>query len=363
MIDLQFDITPIETLEKTARVVVQGAIDASSVVAFESKLKQLQQDGYTHFVLDMAGIKYVNSTGLGSLVSTADNLEKVGGGLALIKVHPKVEVVFDMLGLNSFFKIFESEEKAIQFLSGEEEEEAPEQANAQAPLYSRPQVSQQSPALEPASETRDQPAPARASAGTTPSVSRQQTNTFQALPPTPPVHAGVQKFIPPTPEAPRLITCPHCGAQFKVSQLGRYKCLSCGTPFVVDPTFGVELAPATSQLTLSFTSECKEGLSAFLWTMVLRSGYAENDFHAIQKGLDEAMHFLLYSVYEGNVFESFALAFLPARRNLQMKMIAYGAPIEGDLSQLMPELSRVMTRLEVQPHPRGGSVITLHYKK
>jgi anti-anti-sigma factor len=96
--DLRFDITPIDALANTARVVVEGAIDATTVISFESQLKQLQEDGYTNFVLDMQGIKYVNSTGLGSLVATADNLEKVGGGLALIRVHPKVKVVFDMRG-------------------------------------------------------------------------------------------------------------------------------------------------------------------------------------------------------------------------------------------------------------------------
>ena len=116
MTDLRFDITPIDALANTARVVVEGAIDATTVISFESQLKQLQEDGYTNFVLDMQGIKYVNSTGLGSLVATADNLEKVGGGLALIRVHPKVKVVFDMLGLNSFFRIFTNEDEAVNFL-------------------------------------------------------------------------------------------------------------------------------------------------------------------------------------------------------------------------------------------------------
>src|SRR5690606_26990871 len=123
----------IDALANTARVVVEGAIDATTVISFESQLKQLQEDGYTNFVLDMQGIKYVNSTGLGSLVATADNLEKVGGGLALIRVHPKVKVVFDMLGLNSFFRIFTNEDEAVNFLgSSKGDGGAPAQQPAQA---------------------------------------------------------------------------------------------------------------------------------------------------------------------------------------------------------------------------------------
>ncbi|MCZ7605456.1 MAG: STAS domain-containing protein [Planctomycetota bacterium] len=137
MTDLRFDITPIDALANTARVVVEGAIDATTVISFESQLKQLQEDGYTNFVLDMQGIKYVNSTGLGSLVATADNLEKVGGGLALIRVHPKVKVVFDMLGLNSFFRIFTNEDEAVNFLAsskgGEAVAAAPAAPARQAP--------------------------------------------------------------------------------------------------------------------------------------------------------------------------------------------------------------------------------------
>ncbi|MDH5641420.1 MAG: anti-sigma factor antagonist, partial [Nitrospira sp.] len=277
MTDLRFDITPIDTLANTARVVVEGAIDATTVISFESQLKQLQEDGYTNFVLDMQGIKYVNSTGLGSLVATADNLEKVGGGLALIRVHPKVKVVFDMLGLNSFFRIFTNEEEATGFLASRGGDQVAAAAPAPAPAPAAPARAPAPPPPPPAAPA----APPRAPTG--------QYAQAPARPPTGQYAAAgaPQGWVAPTRENPQVVTCPNCSASFKVSQPGRYKCPSCTTAFVVDPRFGVELAPATSQLTLSFTPECREGFALYLGAMVRRAGYAEADYGQLRQGLEQ----------------------------------------------------------------------------
>ncbi|MCF6227571.1 MAG: anti-sigma factor antagonist [Planctomycetes bacterium] len=351
MTDLRFDITPIDTLANTARVVVEGAIDATTVISFESQLKQLQQDGYTNFVLDMQGIKYVNSTGLGSLVATADNLEKVGGGLALIRVHPKVKVVFDMLGLNSFFRIFTNEGEAVDFLStsiGDAAAPAPVAA-APAPVAPAP--------------VAPRPATGQAQRPATGQAQRPATGSFQR-PPTGqvPVAAG-GGYIPPSPGNPQVVACPNCGASFKVSQTGRYKCPSCGTAFVVDPTYGVELAPATSQLTLAFTPECREGFNLYLGSMCRRAGYNEGDFNQLKQGLEQILTGVLQNCYQGRVYESFAVAFLPARRNLQIKFIVAGPTLQGMPNQYFPAAAQIMPDLAMRPHPKGGTVVVMSFRR
>ena len=120
MPDLTFEVKELHNIPKAVLVVMAGAIDATTVISFQTTLENLQLNGITRFVLDMEGIRYVNSTGLGSLVRLADQLESEGGGFALVKIHPKVKVVFDMLGLNAFFKIFNSKEEAEAHFSGGE---------------------------------------------------------------------------------------------------------------------------------------------------------------------------------------------------------------------------------------------------
>ncbi len=385
MTNLRFDITPIDALANTARVVVEGAIDATTVITFESQLKQLQEDGYSNFVLDMQGIKYVNSTGLGSLVATADNLEKVGGGLALIKVHPKVKVVFDMLGLNSFFRIFTNEEEAVNFLAsrggGAVEAAPPPRAAAPAPAPQQPvqrqtsRLTQQPGARPPAPQ---QPAAAPGWGAPQPAAQRPPTGQYQQRPaaqapqpgwggpqrpPTSQAPARPGQWIAPTRENPQVVSCPACGASFKISQVGRYKCPSCTTAFVVDPQHGVELAPATSQLTLSFTPECKDGLAAYLGAMMRRAGYADGEYGQVRQALEQLVDVVLRNAYQNRIYESYAIAFLPARRNLQIKFIVSGPTMNGDPRQFFPAAAQIMPDLAVRPHPKGGSVIVMSYRR
>ncbi len=392
MTDLRFDITPIDALANTARVVVEGAIDATTVISFESQLKQLQEDGYTNFVLDMQGIKYVNSTGLGSLVATADNLEKVGGGLALIRVHPKVKVVFDMLGLNSFFRIFTNEDEAVNFLAtskgGEaaapaapqhapaQQQRAPAQPQQQRqptgqyqqPGYGQPQQQHRQTSVVQQQQQFQQrgatgPVPQRGATGPVP-----QRGTTGPIPQRPPTgqyqqRPGTGQWSPPSRDNPQVVACPNCGASFKVSQTGRYKCPSCATAFVVDPQFGVELAPATSQLTLAFTPECREGFNLYLGAMCRRAGYSEQDYNGLRAGLDQVLQGVLQNCYQGRIYESYAVAFLPARRNLQIKFIVAGPTLQGDPRAYFPQAAQQMPDLAMRPHPKGGTVIVMSFRR
>lgn len=396
MTDLRFDITPIDSLANTARVVVEGAIDATTVISFESQLKQLQEDGYCNFVLDMQGIKYVNSTGLGSLVATADNLEKVGGGLALIKVHPKVKVVFDMLGLNSFFRIFTNEEEAVGFLAsrggGAEAAPAPQAPAAPAPAQrapaqpaappkgqtkpvAAPAPAQRAPAQPAAQPGWGQPAPAQRPPtgqfqqprqpqyGAPQQQPAQRPPTGQFQQPRQPQYGPPPGWVPPSRENPQVVSCPNCGASFKVSQTGRYKCPSCTTAFVVDPQNGVELAPATSQLTLAFTPECKDGFYLYLGAMMRRSGYNEQDNNQMRQAMEQVLMGVLQNCYQGRIYESYAVAFLPARRNLQIKFIVNGPTLQGDPRPYFPMAAQIMPDLAMRPHPKGGTVIVMSLRR
>jgi anti-anti-sigma factor len=386
--DLRFDITPIDALANTARVVVEGAIDATTVISFESQLKQLQEDGYTNFVLDMQGIKYVNSTGLGSLVATADNLEKVGGGLALIRVHPKVKVVFDMLGLNSFFRIFTNEDEAVGFLGSSggggdaatgQHQQAPAQPTGQ---YQQPTTGQyQAPPSGQYQRPAPQPQPQPQYHAPAPQQQYQQQPTGQyaqrhtgamqrpattAAPQAPTGQFGRPpsgNWVAPTRENPQVVACPNCGASFKVSQSGRYKCPSCATAFVVDPNYGVELAPATSQLTLAFTPECREGFNQYLVAMCKRAGYGEQDYHQLRQGLDQVLQGVLQNCYQGRIYESYAVAFLPARRNLQIKFIVAGPTLQGDARGYFPQAAQLMPDISMRPHPKGGTVVVMSFRR
>ncbi|WP_372370079.1 STAS domain-containing protein [Candidatus Uabimicrobium sp. HlEnr_7] len=94
-----------------------GAIDGRTVPSFENKILDFFKQGAKHLVLNFASVTYINSTGMGLLVKLSDTFQTTGGNIRLVSVPEKVIALFDMLGLLSLFKIYDSEHDAITELT------------------------------------------------------------------------------------------------------------------------------------------------------------------------------------------------------------------------------------------------------
>ncbi len=68
-------------------------------------------------IVNMEKVVYIDSSGIGALVSSLSTLKKQGGGLAIINVHGVVKDVFTLTRLHQLFSIFDSEEEAVQSLT------------------------------------------------------------------------------------------------------------------------------------------------------------------------------------------------------------------------------------------------------
>lgn len=229
MADLNFVVEKIPQMDTAALVKINGAIDAKTVVLFQEKLDELQQDGSTKFILDMEGIKYVNSTGLGTLVNVADALETKGGGIALIKIHPKVKVVFDMLGLNAFFKIFSYEEQALKHFQKMAGDTSPAPEPVQPPVEKPVQPPVQAPAPPPPPPPPPAPAPTQKPVAPPPPIT--QTRPMTQAPQQPP-NVLTTKVTPPSePGAPYSLVCAVCKVKLTIPKPGSFKCPRCATFF------------------------------------------------------------------------------------------------------------------------------------
>jgi hypothetical protein len=62
----------------------------------------------------MDSVPYIDSTGVGFLVSSHTSLKSQGGQLKLLKVKPKILEVFKVMSLLSIFELFEDEEAAMK---------------------------------------------------------------------------------------------------------------------------------------------------------------------------------------------------------------------------------------------------------
>jgi anti-sigma B factor antagonist len=75
--------------------------------------KRLTSDGGRFFVLDLSGISYMDSAGLGLLLTVFATIRNQGGDLKLLNVAPRVRELFHTTKLDQVFQIFEDETSAI----------------------------------------------------------------------------------------------------------------------------------------------------------------------------------------------------------------------------------------------------------
>jgi len=89
---------------------LMGGPDAE---AFSETLKTLVHEGCCNVVVSMEKVKWVNSTGLGILISGYTTLKKSGGELKLLKVSDRIENIFIVSKLYTVFESFQDEDEAV----------------------------------------------------------------------------------------------------------------------------------------------------------------------------------------------------------------------------------------------------------
>lgn len=92
--------------ESIATVVsVTGRMDAITAPAFEKALNELIDAGEIRFVIELAGLDYISSAGLRSILAIAKALKVKAGRICFANVAGTVKEVFDISGFGSIFQM------------------------------------------------------------------------------------------------------------------------------------------------------------------------------------------------------------------------------------------------------------------
>ncbi len=84
---------------------------------FHSQVKTLISEGYVDVVLNMSKVNWINSTGLGVLVSGFHTVKKNGGQMKICCVSDRIDNILNVTQLKLVFETFDSEEKALAALA------------------------------------------------------------------------------------------------------------------------------------------------------------------------------------------------------------------------------------------------------
>lgn len=82
-------------------------------VALRGTIRRLLGEGKTKILLNLGGVGYVDSSGIGELVSSFTAVNKEGGTLKLLNLTQKIQDLLAITKLLTVFDVFENEGDAL----------------------------------------------------------------------------------------------------------------------------------------------------------------------------------------------------------------------------------------------------------
>lgn len=92
---------------------VSGEIDVYTAPSLRERLNELVAAGHYDLVVDMEGVEFLDSTGLGVLVGGLKRVRSHDGTLRLVCAQEKILKVFRITGLTKVFPIHPTLEEAL----------------------------------------------------------------------------------------------------------------------------------------------------------------------------------------------------------------------------------------------------------
>jgi len=93
--------------------VLEGRIDTQGAVDLDLALQSAVSEGEHKMILDMADVRYINSSGLRTMADVLTKNKEAGGDLKLVAMNRKVVRVFRIIGFDKFFSIYDKLETAV----------------------------------------------------------------------------------------------------------------------------------------------------------------------------------------------------------------------------------------------------------
>jgi anti-sigma B factor antagonist len=85
----------------------------NEATAFREKISALKQAGTHNLVVNLGGVDYIDSTGLGALVMSATSMRRNGGNMKLLNLNRRNIELLVMTKLATVFEIFNDEQDAV----------------------------------------------------------------------------------------------------------------------------------------------------------------------------------------------------------------------------------------------------------
>lgn len=92
---------------------VVGELDVLVAPKLKDKITKLVDGDSTKFIIDFEEVTHINSLAMGILRGKLKVVKDMGGDIKLIKLNEHIKSIFEMIGLDEIFEIYETEDEAV----------------------------------------------------------------------------------------------------------------------------------------------------------------------------------------------------------------------------------------------------------
>ncbi len=111
--------TPVKSIrweDRVAIVELEGDFNMVSSKAFQDAASELMDKKPASILVDLAGVPYMDSSGVASLVKLLTQTKRTQTPMALVAVGKRVMSILEITRLDHSFKIFDTQDEALAAL-------------------------------------------------------------------------------------------------------------------------------------------------------------------------------------------------------------------------------------------------------
>ena len=108
--------TALKDIDGFVVVEVSGEVDVYTATALREALNEVVDNGQNHVIVNMEHVKYMDSSGFGTLLSVMKRVRPDGGSVNLVSCNNAIDRMLKITRLNTVFRMHGSLDEAISNL-------------------------------------------------------------------------------------------------------------------------------------------------------------------------------------------------------------------------------------------------------
>lgn len=104
-------------VDRAVVLTVSGRMDAENAGQFQRACEEWIAQGTTHLVVELSGLQYVSSMGLGCFLAVAKTLQGKRGSMILSGLQGLPKQVFELTHLIGLFPVYDTTDAALASLA------------------------------------------------------------------------------------------------------------------------------------------------------------------------------------------------------------------------------------------------------